>query len=393
MSNKIKNITVTAVFALFLAFFAVMCVTKFYNPDEYSDSERRELAQFPADIIWELSEEQQKAPLNAYNQKLRDYITKFESYSVDQFPFREFFRSIKAHFVMNGLQMKENNGLAVENGYIGKIETSFNDQWVNSSVDKLENIYNTQIKDKADNVFLSIIPDKNYYLGEEYGYPTPDYAGVIQMMKDALPESTYIDIFGELSLEDFYRTDSHWDQSKILDVVNKLAEAMGFTVPGEYTENKLEGFKGVYHGQSALNPAPDTITYLTNDVINGMKLQNAVDNKFLEIYNLEKFEGEDGYNLFLSGAAGYGLLRIINPAADNNKTLVVFRDSFGSSIAPLIAQGYRTVYVVDIRSVNPELLSQKTDAAGNRNPYYIDFTGKDVLFLYSALVLNSNSFR
>ena len=42
MSNKIKNITVTAVFALFLAFFAVMCVTNFYNPDEYSESERRE---------------------------------------------------------------------------------------------------------------------------------------------------------------------------------------------------------------------------------------------------------------------------------------------------------------------------------------------------------------
>lgn len=380
MQYKVKNIIVTLVFVIFLAFFSFMCVLKFFNPVANSESERRPLAQLPNNVTWESVTD-------------KTAINQFEKFSVDQFPFREFFRGIKANFVTNVLQLKENNGLAEEDGYIAKIETSFNDQWVNNSIGKMENIYNTQIKDKADNTFVSIIPDKNYYFGEKYGYPTPDYAGLIQAVKAALPEVEYIDIFEALELEDFYKTDTHWDQSKILDVVTKLSEKMGFEVSGEYIENKLEGFEGVYAGQSALNPPTDTITYLTNDVINGLKVQDIATNKFLDVYNMELFEGEDGYNMFLSGAAGNAVLRIINPNSTNNKTLVIFRDSYGSSITPLIAEGYRTVYVVDIRSINPDRLAQKTDDNGVRNPYYIDFTGKDVLFLYSALVLNSNSFR
>ena len=58
--------------------------------------------------------------------------------------------------------------------------------------------------------------------------------------------------------------------------------------------------------------------------------------------------------------------------------LIVFRDSFGSSLAPLLVQGYARVTLVDIRYLQPELLGQ-----------LLDFHGQDVLLLYSTLVLNS----
>ena len=57
---------------------------------------------------------------------------------------------------------------------------------------------------------------------------------------------------------------------------------------------------------------------------------------------------------------------------------MIFRDSFGSSIAPLLAQGYARVTVVDIRYM--------TSAAAAR---LVDLTAADdVLFLYSTGVLN-----
>ena len=82
--------------------------------------------------------------------------------------------------------------------------------------------------------------------------------------------------------------------------------------------------------------------------------------------------------LFLSGANA--LLTIENPNAETDRELYIFRDSFGSSISPLFAEGYAKVTVIDIRYVQSAFL-------GN----LIDFTeGSDVLFLYSTGMLNSS---
>ena len=53
---------------------------------------------------------------------------------------------------------------------------------------------------------------------------------------------------------------------------------------------------------------------------------------------------------------------------------------FGSSMAPLLAEGYRKITLVDTRYIAPELL---------RN--FVSFENADVLFLYSALILNQSS--
>ena len=57
----------------------------------------------------------------------------------------------------------------------------------------------------------------------------------------------------------------------------------------------------------------------------------------------------------------------------------MFRDSFGSSIAPFFIDGYSQITLVDTRYISPSLLGD-----------YVDFTDCDVLFLYSTLVLNKS---
>ena len=368
MNNKVKNIVVTVAFVLFMAIFVGQCAVAFFNPVSFSTAERRPLAQFPQNVTWD---------------KIVDKtaIDEFEDYSVDQFPLREFFRKVKAKFQFNVLGLKENNGYAVEDGYIAKIESQFVNENIEYSVGRLALIYNRFIKDKGCTVYSSIVPDKNYFFGNEYGYPMPDYTFMADSLKNALPDAKYIDIFSCLELEDYYYADTHWSQDKIGNVVDKLATEMGFAdrLSGNYTENKLEGFKGVYHAQSALYPAPETLTYLTNDAINGFKVYNCETGEEIGVYNFEAFEGMDAYDFFLSGTLSY--IRIDNPNATTDKELVVFRDSFGASLAPLIAEGYKSVYLIDIRSFPLGSLMS------------IDFTNKDVLFIYSALVLNQKAFK
>ena len=52
---------------------------------------------------------------------------------------------------------------------------------------------------------------------------------------------------------------------------------------------------------------------------------------------------------------------------------------YGSSLAPLLASGYRTITLVDLRYLSSDQLDQ-----------YIDFEDQDVLFLYSTLLLNNS---
>ena len=64
----------------------------------------------------------------------------------------------------------------------------------------------------------------------------------------------------------------------------------------------------------------------------------------------KKIGGMDDYDFYLWGARA--LLTIQNPECHNGKKLLLFRDSFGSSIAPLLAEYYEEVTLVDLRYVS-----------------------------------------
>ena len=60
--------------------------------------------------------------------------------------------------------------------------------------------------------------------------------------------------------------------------------------------------------------------------------------------------GRDPYEMFLGGARS--IIRITNPNAAKERRLVVFRDSFGSSIAPLLAAGYSEITPLSISVIS-----------------------------------------
>jgi hypothetical protein len=93
---------------------------------------------------------------------------------------------------------------------------------------------------------------------------------------------------------------------------------------------------------------------------------------------MEKLHSRDAYEMFLLGASP--ILYLDNPNATSDRELVVFRDSFGSSLVPLLAEGYAKITLVDTRYIN-------SDYVGN----YVAFDNQDVLFLYSTLILNNSS--
>ena len=364
MQKKIKNIAVTFAFLITLAFLVTMCVVKYFKPTETSESERRPLAQFPEEITWDSVVD-------------RTSITGFEDYSVDQFPFREFFRMVKAKFHLNILGINENNGLAVKDDYIAKIEQDFTPELLDYSIGRLQHVYETLIKDNGGKHFVSIVPDKNYFLAGE-GVLAMDYEKFYSKVYEQTPHLTPVPITDKLQLADYYRTDTHWKQEEIIDVAAGLAESMGVSFANDFTVNtEPTPFYGVYYGQAGLDLPADTISYCTNDALSNCYVYDYENNKEIPLYNVNALTGRDPYEMFLGG--NISLATIENPDALSDKELVVFGDSFSRSLLPLLAGSYSKITLVDIRYM-------WSAQVGN----YIEFTNQDVLFLYSTSVLNNS---
>lgn len=339
----------------------------FKAPDAYSLSERRPLAQMP--------------PVTAESVLTGSFVSDFETYALDQFPLRDPLRTLKAVTAFYAMGKKDNNDIYLANGYAAKLEYPLNEESVAGAADKLNALYDTYIKDKGGKVYLAVAPDKGYYLGEANGFPAMDYERMIAILSEKMPQATYIDLFDTLSVEDYYKTDTHWRQEKLLSASRVLTEAMGVRgLEEDYTVVTPETpFYGVYYGQSALPLPAESISYISNEVLDSCIVTNIETGKsYTGMIDEEKISSKDPYEMFLSGASP--LIVIENPKAVGDKELVIFRDSFGSSMAPLLVRDYKKVTLVDTRYIAPRLV-------GN----FVDFEGAEVLFLYSTLILNQSA--
>ena len=118
--------------ALIAALWLGLSVWSWLRPsDAASSSERRPLAQFP--------------PITAENLTNGSFMTKFEDFTLDQFPLRDTFRTLKALVHYNVLQQGDNNGIYVHEGYAAKLEYPLNEVSLSGALEKLGRIYETYL--------------------------------------------------------------------------------------------------------------------------------------------------------------------------------------------------------------------------------------------------------
>ena len=184
-----------------------------------------------------------------------------------------------------------------------------------------------------------------------------------------------------LAIQDYYRTDTPWRQERLLPAAQTLCQALGVSSPRQedYTVTPVDKpFYGVYYGQAALPMQPDTMYLLKSDLLDDCRVYDYETGETTAVYDMTKLDSRDLYDVYLSGARS--LLTIENPNAATGRELIVFRDSFGSSMVPLLVNDYAKVTLVDLRYIRSDYLGQ-----------FLDFHGQDVLFLYSTLLLNNSA--
>ena len=357
--------------AVLVAVWALLTGFSWFGTDQaISEAERRQLAQVPT--------------LSADTLLDGSYMEDFEDYTLDQFPLRDTFRQIKSIFHFYGLRQADNNQIYIQDGYAAKQLYPLDQHSVDHAVSRFTGIYNNLLAPAGAKVYVAVVPDKSYYLGQAAGQLTMDYEALFATVQEGMPYATYIDLTGTLSAGDYYRTDTHWRQEKLIPAATAICNAMGVTAPSasDYTVTALERpFYGVYYGQAALPMDPETMYLMESDLLDACSVtyhDYGLSGKVGHVYDEEKLTATDLYEVYLGGSRS--ILTIENPNAATDRELIIFRDSFGSSIAPLLVQDYARVTLIDIRYIT---------SAQAKN--YVNFENADVLFLYSTLVLNESS--
>ena len=357
MNDKIKDIVVTIIFLFTI--IALFLINIIKEDTDISLAERRKLATVP-----ELT-----------TKSLFDgtYFKKFDSYVTDQFVERDAFRKIKIDIELS--TKGEYNNLYLYDDYIIEEIFPLNSNSINNLTNKINYIKDTYLNDNS-NIYYTIIPDKNYFVNN--GNLKLDYNKLQDMMKNNLSNINYINIFDKLTLDNYYKTDTHWKEEDLFNVANTIANQMNFDITNNNVVNTITTFKGSYAGRLSVTKDTDTIKTISNPSINNSSVYNYETKKYTDIYDYTKINSLDKYDIYLSGAVP--IIDIINNNTSSDKELIVFRDSYGSSLIPLLIEGYKKITVIDIRYISSKILNK-----------YIDFNDQDVLFMYSILTIN-NSF-
>lgn len=358
--------------ALFLVILLAVPIISAASPDLLvSETERRPLAQF-MDYSQYLG--------THYGVDLADYLAYLETCLLDQFPYRDRLRALNSIARYYSLGQRDVNLYYKSGGHLGKLDPLLQEKALERALTLFGKVSSETFDGQGKHLF-ALIPDKNVFMADEGAYPHYTYKEIYDLVASQLDEKTGIlGLVHILSLDDYYRTDPHWNQTRLHKLAAYILDALGRPEPDSESYQEIEGLRdylGTYAGQAALPVEPDRLTWLTSPILDRLALYDPVSGEKTGVYQTDKLQGMDPYDFFMGGAKP--LLVIENDLAGDGRQLVVFRDSFGSSLIPLLAGSYQRVVVIDLRYITMEAA---------RSLVSID-PSSDVLHLYSTSVLNS----
>ena len=302
-----------------------------------------------------------------------NFFEKIEDYLSDQFPFRNELLSINANYERNILGNKEKNDVYLVDWVVYEKNYPLDNKSVYDFVEKINYIKNRYFSNNK--TYYSVIPDKTYFL-EDNKYLKLDFDKIFDSLNNI--ESEYINIIPSLEIDDYYSTDIHIKQEEWLNILPVFNQKLDFNYYNiNYQTKSFEPFYGASYSKAIKMIKPDKLNYLVNNnqdnlIINHLEYGNK------PLYDPSKLGSIDSYDVFLNGPSSF--IEITNPNV-SNKELVIFRDSFASSLVPLLTPYYSKITLIDLRYISSDLLDNYLKVNDN----------SDVLFLYSTLIINNSN--
>lgn len=181
-----------------------------------------------------------------------------------------------------------------------------------------------------------------------------------------------VDIFGPLyeHREEYlyFRTDHHWTQLGAYYAYTEFCKVKGITPYGldHFKHQAYTGFVGsFYSGNSkehasvvdVLQKAPDTV-YTYAPISNAKMTVTDTNGKVFTwpiINNVKNYAKGTKYSCFIAGDNPYTIIE--NSDIKDGSSCVVIKESYGNAFVPWLVDHYQTIYVIDQRYWNGNVIS------------------------------------
>ena len=332
---------------LFSVFISLFFVLNLIIPDKtFSERENRELTQAPTFSLESLF--------------AKKFTTKFESYTTDQFAFRDSWTTLKARCEF-AIGKKENKGV-----YLCYSDTLI-EAYEEPQKKQLEaNIL--AIKSFAENstvpVYFALIPGNSEIHSSilPKNAPNASQKKVIDYCY-ANSGANNIDILSTLAehSDEYinYRTDHHWTSLGAYYAYNKLMLAMGRTPTplSSYAPVTVsEEFYGTVYSKSGISwVEPDIIEILAQQYPE-TEVMNYLNSEPVQgtMYDYSYLDKKDKYSLFMGGNTPLITIKTKNTDAPS---ILILRDSYMDTMIPLLQDNFSEIHVMDLRYYKTQLMT------------------------------------
>lgn len=328
----------SAVFIMFLLVFMLL-YTIFREKSEISFQENRSLAQFPELSISEVLNGQ-------YPLKLVDFFS-------DQLAGRSKFMKIYTD-ISSGTSERKVNGVFISDNMLlnGNINTSDISDSIAEKINSFTEKYNSSFYfiavPSSDGIYSNLLPE---YI------PSDFQSEQIQNFYDKLnPEIRKINAFNILkNFSDdyiYYRTDTKWTSYGAYCVYRTAIQKLGF-IPVAYDKFTIEHitseFKGNLYNRTLYEmPKNDFIDLYYSDSINIQSItaySQDLSESLRVLYDKSFLNSKYMYDIYLG--ENVPALRI-KTGVNNNKKLMVIKDSYADCFIPFLTQHYSEITVISV---------------------------------------------
>ena len=336
MRKKVRNIIITVLFCL--AVFAVPALFLLQPKEEFSEREKRYLAQMPT--------------LSAQSLASGEFTEELDGYVADHFPGRELFVGINAYFdLFAGRQASKEYSLAGDGRLLSR-PMEREEEALNANIafinDFARGIAQTETHIP---VSLMLVPSSGAVLLD--GPECPDGEIISDVYERA--ETAHVDLLPAFRADAdpgrlYYRTDHHWTSEGAFLAACAYRQSLGLPCMDReaYTRQTYEPFYGSAYAASGLwLTRPDSLELWYSGSL--LQTENETGQINDGVFYPGRLSEQDKYQVYLDG--NHSLVRIENLSrqAEEERSILVIRDSFSNSLGCFLADLYDTVILVDLR--------------------------------------------
>lgn len=340
--KRFGTVSVCCVFLVLL--FGLTAAGLLKKDKEFSENENRYLEKKPEFSLTSLYK--------------GEYTKKYEAYITDQFVCRDSWIGLKTRMERAALKRDVNGVFFAEDGYLIEKheETDIDKKQERKNINRLSRfVKETSERLGTGGVKVLLVPTASDILRDKLPAHAPgfDQGRLLHQVKSKMPDN-FIDIEQSLKKhkEDYiyYRTDHHWTTLGAYYAYEEWAHESGLTPfhQGAFQIKKVtDKFYGTLFSKVNIKVHPDDINiYIPNQPYKYKLDYNMGKWTSNTLYDEKKLKEKDKYSVFLGG--NNPIVRI-DTDIQNNRKLLVIKDSFAHSFVPFAVNHFEQTYMVDFR--------------------------------------------